>query len=93
MNEPDIILFSILAAALLASRSYVFEEVRKVENSLKPNLDIRIKKPKTIQGPIRSFHKMKTIIGLVVNVILSNRQNKLTTRYRLRTMHLFKYLT
>ena len=43
MNESDIRLFSTLAAALLASRSYVFEEVRKVENSLKPNLDIRIK--------------------------------------------------
>ena len=52
-----------ILVVLLASRSYVFEGVRKVG-----------KQPKTIQGHIRSFHKMENSIGSVVFEILSYRK-------------------
>ena len=56
------------AAALLASRSNVFEGVRKVE-SPKQNLNMRIKQPKTIQRTTSSFHEMENSISSVVKVI------------------------
>jgi len=46
-----------------------------MKNSLKPNLDIRIKKPDTIQGPIRSFLK---IVSVVIE-IFSYRKKTLST--------------
>ena len=35
----------------------------KYENSIKTNLDVKFKWLKTIQGPIRSFHKMENSIS------------------------------
>ena len=53
---------------------------RSKENSLKPNLDIKIKEPKTIKGSIRSFHKMENSIGSVIE-ILGYRQKKTLLLY------------
>ena len=57
-----------LAATLLKYGSALFEGIGKAGNSLKPNLDLKIK---TIQGTMRSFDKIENAIVSVVIQILS----------------------
>ena len=80
----DMYYIYLLAASPLASRDSIFNEVRRRQKSslhLFQVLNLEIKYPKTIPGPMWSFPKIKNSIGSIVIEILSYRHKNLITLY------------
>ena len=64
---------------------FIIKGIDLPKNSLKAyqELNLKIKKPQTIQGPVSRFHKVENSIDSVVSEILSYRQKALTTLYNM----------